>query len=89
MPTPSAPLPCDGSSFTSAILVGAIADEYAWVEQACPGATRVLQVLKHEGDRWFDVLTLELTSGEWRQVFFDVTGPFAAAREQLDRTADN
>ena len=76
MPIP--PLPRAGASFASAIPVRDVGDEYAWVERAYPGATRILQMLAHEDGRQFDILTLELTSGEWRRVYFDVTDLFAS-----------
>jgi hypothetical protein len=46
-----------------------------------------MQLLQHDGGRYFDVLLLELTSGEIRRVYFDVTELFTAGREYLQRRA--
>jgi hypothetical protein len=53
-------------------------DQSRWRAQHCPGAEQLLQQLMiHEG-RYFDALTLALTSGEVRVVYFDVTDLFTA-----------
>jgi hypothetical protein len=57
-------VPRDGSSFERAILI----DQSLWRAQHCPGAELLLQRLSGYDDRYFDVLLLELTSGEVREV---------------------
>ena len=53
-------------------------DQSRWRAQHCPGAERLLQqLIIHEG-RYFDALTLALTSGDVRVVYFDVTDLFTA-----------
>jgi hypothetical protein len=68
--------PRDGSSFAHAILI----DQWRWQAQHCPGATVLLQMLAHDGDRRFDILLLELKSGDIRRVYFDVTALFPPER---------
>jgi hypothetical protein len=62
----------DGSSFECAILI----DQNRWRAQDCAGAKLLLQKLQGHDGRYFDVLLLELTSGEVREVYFDLTETF-------------
>jgi hypothetical protein len=71
-----------GSSFERAILMTKV----LWQARHCPGAERLLQkLMSHEG-RYFDVLTLALTSDEVRDVYFDVTERFTAGLTTLVET---
>ena len=62
----------DGSSFERAILM----DQSLWRARHCPGAEQLLQKLSVHDGRYFDVLLLALTSGEVREVYFDLTAMF-------------
>jgi hypothetical protein len=73
--------PRDGSSFERAILM----DQWRWQARHYPGAELLLQKLSHHEGWYFDVLLLALTSGEVREVYFDVTDLFTAGREHLTR----
>jgi hypothetical protein len=64
--------PRDGSSFARAILM----DQWRWQAKHCPGAEVLLQKLSHHDGRYFDILLLALTSGEVREVYFDLTATF-------------
>ncbi len=70
----------EGSSPETAIVVGSIGEEYAWVAQHLPGARLVIQALTYHEERPFDVLTLETESGDQRQVYFDISSFFGRER---------
>lgn len=69
----------DGSSREAAIVIHArnepdgVAAEYAWLHANMPTAKMVSQSLLPS---WYDVLEVELPSGEHRRVYFDISSFF-------------
>ena len=51
-------------------------DQWRWQAKHCPGAMQLLQKLCGHDGRYYDVLVLELPSGEVRDVYFDLTATF-------------
>ncbi len=63
----------DGSSAAQAVVVGSVAEEYAWVARHCPGFQFQMQSLQLIDGKPYDVLTLRNAQGEERQIFFDIS----------------
>lgn len=63
----------DGSSPAQAVVVGSVAEEYAWVQRRCPGFQPQMQALQQIDGRPYDVLTLRNAKGEERKVYFDIS----------------
>jgi hypothetical protein len=63
----------DGHSPQTAISVGSIGEEYAWVARNLPGARLVNQALTYFERKPFDALTLTIESGNEQEVFFDIS----------------
>lgn len=63
----------DGSSAVRAVVVGSVAEEYAWVQRHCPGFQLRMQSLQEIGGRPYDVLTLGNAKGDERTVYFDIS----------------
>jgi len=72
----------DGHSPQTAISVGSIGEEYAWVAKNLPGARLLSQALTIVEGRAFDVLTLAIESGDERQVFFDISSFYGHERRR-------
>lgn len=66
----------DGSSPATAIPVGSIAEEYAWLVANLPGAQFVRQSLTFAEGWPFDVLTVAVGEGDVRDIFFDISAFF-------------
>jgi hypothetical protein len=76
-PTSREPGPTpDGSSPQTAISVGSVAEEYAWISRNLPGARLETQSLTYVDEKPFDSLALILESGERRVVIFDISSFF-------------
>jgi hypothetical protein len=63
----------DGSSPEKAIVVGSIAEEYAWMQRHCPGFHPGMQALSEIDGKPYDVLTWRNDRGEERTVYFDIS----------------
>lgn len=63
----------DGSSPDTAIGVGSVGEEYAWVGRHCPGFALEMQALLFDGGKPFDVLSLRHADGRERKVYFDIS----------------
>jgi hypothetical protein len=66
----------DGSSPENAIVVGSVAEEYAWMQRHCAGFRPGMQSLQEIGGKPYDVLTWHNAKGEERTVYFDISGFF-------------
>ena len=66
----------DGSSATEAIVVGAVSEEYAWIQRHCAGFQVEMQALQHIDGKPYDVLTLRGPQGEKRTIYFDISSFF-------------
>jgi hypothetical protein len=62
-----------GSAPNSAIPVGSIDEEYAWIRENCPGFAPGMQALQLIDDKPFDVLTCRNQRGEERTIYFDIS----------------
>jgi hypothetical protein len=72
----------DGSTVATAIIIdGAagssdgVASEYDWVAKNRPGAQVTQQALVQEGDKIYDLLTLQ-SGGQTEEIYFDITAFF-------------
>jgi hypothetical protein len=63
----------DGSLPGKAVIVNSVAEEYAWVQQHCPGYQFQMQSLQEIEGKPYDVLKLENARGEERCVHFDIS----------------
>ena len=63
----------DGSSPTTAIPVGSIHEEYAWLASHLPGVRLVSQALVFFEERPFDLLIVADDLGDERRVYFDIS----------------
>jgi hypothetical protein len=66
----------DGSSVEKAVVVGSVAEEYAWMRRHCPGFRPREQRLQEIDGKAYDVLIWENDHGEERTVYFDISGFF-------------
>lgn len=80
-PTEPAGRDGEGGCPETAIPVGSVGEEYAWVARHLPGARLVDQVLTEFEGRPLDVLTLEIEPGVERQVHFDISAFFGLWRK--------
>lgn len=62
-----------GSSPERAIVVGSVAEEYAWLRRHCPGFRPHMQALQHIDGKPYDVQTLRSEDGRERVVYFDIS----------------
>lgn len=67
----------DGGSPETAFVVGSVAEEYRIVRDL--GLEMILQELRHQDERSFDVLTCRDASGNERIVWFDISQFFGGA----------
>jgi hypothetical protein len=63
----------DGSCHSKAITVGSIGEEYAWMQQNCPGFQPGMQSVQEIDGKPFDVVTWQNGRGEERTVYFDIS----------------
>src|SRR4026208_169112 len=69
-----------GSSAETAVVVGALWAEYAWLQEHHRDWTVVSHRECVEGERVFDILTLASPNGETREFYFDVSGCLCGPR---------
>jgi hypothetical protein len=77
----------DGCSPQTAISVGSVGEEYAWVARNLPGARLVHQALTFFEGKPLDVLTLSMELGDERQVFFDISSFYGRERGRRSSVA--
>ena len=65
-----------GSDAKSAIAVGSVGEEYAWMRQFYPGFEPAKQSLQKIDGKPFDVLTWVNSKGEEATVYFDISSFF-------------
>lgn len=70
-----------GGSFATAVPAESVHAERQWVERHYPGARVVAQALVRHEERPFDVLTVQLPSGELRDVHFDISAFYGRDEE--------
>lgn len=70
-----------GGTFATAVAVDSVRAEWKWVQRHYPGARVVAQAMVRHEERPFDVLTVQLPSGELRDVHFDISTFFGRDRE--------
>ncbi len=63
----------DGSSVAQAVVVGSVVEEYAWIQEHCPGFQREMQALAEIEGRPYDIITIRNARGEERTVYFDIS----------------
>ena len=66
----------DGSSVDKAIVVKSINEEYAWINKNYPGARVTSQALINKGKKHYDLLSFVTSSGEKKDVYFDINSFF-------------
>lgn len=70
-----------GGAFATAVRVESVGEEREWVARHYPGAVVVAQALVRHDDAPFDVLTVQLPSGELRDVHFEISAFFGRDSE--------
>lgn len=79
-----------GESLATAVVIQAtetlegIRAEYAWIREHLPGG-RVTKQKLLQGPRVYDLIEVELPSGETRAVYFDVTSFYGSGLEEASR----
>ena len=63
----------DGTSFEKAIVVKNIDEEYDWIRKNYPESRFLGQALLFNNKKPFDRLSIELPSGEKKDVYFDIS----------------
>lgn len=66
----------DGSCAEKAVVVGSVAEGYAWMQRHCPGFHPGRQALQEIDGKPYDVLTWRNNRGEERTASFDLSGFF-------------
>jgi hypothetical protein len=69
--------PSLGFSTRAPVVVWTLWAEYVWLQEQRPGATVTKRRELCEGERFFDILTVELPGQDAHEVFFDVTACFS------------
>jgi len=66
----------DGSSFEKAIIAKSIDSEYEWIRKEYPGSRVLGQALVQNDKKYYDVLTVKLSDGGTKKVYFDINSFF-------------
>jgi|SRR5688572_15665038 hypothetical protein len=66
----------DGSTVEKAIPVKSVGAEYDWIKKTYPGSQVTQQALINKGKKHYDLLTFTTSSGETKQVYFDISSFF-------------
>ena len=75
----TSPAPRDGSSFDNAIIITektsatGIRAEYVWVREHYPNSKVISQSLQHNKKKSYDVLTIQASNGDQKDIYFDIT----------------
>lgn len=63
----------DGSSFSKAIIINSISEEYDYVKKACSNCQLLGQSLSFEKKKPFDILQLKMADGNTVSYYFDIS----------------
>lgn len=65
-----------GTTYSTAIAVESVADEYKWLRKHYPGYTFLQQTLLEKDGKWYDRLDIKTANGDDRSIFFDISSFF-------------